>query len=278
VAAAVAVTVRDALARSGLAPLDARVLLAQALGFDRAWLVAHDADPLSAHQQAAFEALAARRRAGEPVAYLTGSREFWGLPLAVDASVLIPRPETETLVEQALNMMRQKPHPRVLDLGTGSGAIALAIAHERPDASVEAVDVSPRALALAQRNADRLKLANLCFIQSDWYEALPRGRPYDLIASNPPYVPEGNPHLSEGDVRFEPSAALRAGVDGLDALRVVIGHAPRYLAAGGRLLVEHGYDQARAVRALMADAKLEAITTHCDLAGLDRISLANKSV
>jgi release factor glutamine methyltransferase len=269
-------TLRDALAQSGLVALDAQVLLAHVLGVDRAWLVAHDADTLSSHQLAAFDALASRRRAGEPVAYLTGVREFWGLPLAVDRSVLIPRPETETVVEQALQYLRDKRDASVLDLGTGSGSIALAIAHERPEATVDAVDVSPQALAVARRNADRLKLANLRFIQSDWYAAVPPGRIYDLIASNPPYVPDRDRHLSAGDVRFEPLAALRAGADGLDALRVVIDGARARLALGGVLVVEHGYDQAHAVRALMADAGFVAISTHRDLAGLDRVSLAKQ--
>jgi release factor glutamine methyltransferase len=272
-----AVTVREALARCSLVPLDARVLLAHVLGVDRAWLVAHDDDVLSPHQLAAFDALASRRRAGEPVAYLTGLREFWDLPLAVDASVLIPRPETETLVEQALYTLRGKRDPMVLDLGTGSGAIALAIAHERADATVDAVDISSQALAVARRNADRLKLANLRFIQSDWYAALPPGRIYDLIAGNPPYVREADPHLSEGDVRFEPKAALRAGADGLDGLRAVIGGARARLAPGGALVVEHGFDQRDAVRALMADAGFVPISTHRDLAGVDRVSLAKTS-
>ena len=267
--------VREALAQSGLAPLDARVLLAHVLGVDRAWLVAHGHDALSGDQRAAFEALATRRRAGEPVAYLTGAREFWGLPLAVDPSVLIPRPETETLVEHALNALRATREPSVLDLGTGSGAVALALAHERRDASVDAADVSPRALALARRNADRLKLANVRFIQSDWYAAVPPARAYDLIASNPPYVRAGDRHLSEGDVRFEPSAALRAGADGLAALRIVVGSARAHLAPGATLIVEHGFDQGPAVRALMTQAGLVAIATHRDLAGHDRISIAN---
>jgi release factor glutamine methyltransferase len=266
------VTVREALARSGLAAFDARVLLAHVLGADRAWLVAHDDDSLEPRQLAAFDALAARRRAGEPVAYLTGTREFWGLTLAVDAAVLVPRPETETLVEQALHKLRSTRHPAVLDLGTGSGAIALAIAHERPDTNVDATDISPHALAIARGNAERLKHANVRCIQTDGYDALPPGRIYDLIASNPPYVRDGDPHLSQGDVRFEPAGALRAGRDGLDALCAIVRGARARLAPRGALVVEHGFDQALAVRAAMADAGLVGITTHQDLAGLDRVS------
>ena len=195
------------------------------------------------------------------------------MPLAVDRSVLIPRPETETLVECALRALPSDRALRVLDLGTGSGAIALAIAHERPRADVLAIDVSASAIALAQRNAERMKLANLRWLQSDWYDEL-RGdaQAFDLIASNPPYVADGDPHLGEGDVRFEPAAALRAGRDGLDALRIVIAGAPARLAPGGMLVVEHGYDQAGAVQALMRAAGLVALKSFRDLSGIARVA------
>jgi release factor glutamine methyltransferase len=268
-------SVRDALAQSALAPLDAQVLLAHVLGVDRAWLVAHAGDALRAQARGTFEALAARRRAGEPVAYLTGRREFWGLPLAVDPCVLIPRPETETLVECALVALPADRPARVLDLGTGSGAIALAIAVERPNAEVVATDKSAEALAVARANAQRLKLVNVRLLQSDWYGALPGGAArFDVITSNPPYVAAGDPHLVEGDVRFEPASALRAGPDGLDALRIVVRGAPPRLAPRGLLVVEHGFDQAAAVRALMLEVGLGDVATVRDLAGLERATQA----
>ncbi|HMA30585.1 MAG TPA: peptide chain release factor N(5)-glutamine methyltransferase [Casimicrobiaceae bacterium] len=266
-------TVRQALAQSGLVLVDAQVLLAHALGRDRAWLIAHAADPLSLEDADRFFALAGRRRDGEPVAYLTGWREFWGLRLAVDPSVLIPRPETETLVEIALARLPADRASRVLDLGTGSGAIALAIASERPRSQVVATDRSQAALALARANAKRLGIANVSFAQADWYEGLPPAAPggFDLIASNPPYVAAGDAHLREGDLRFEPIAALAAGGDGLDALRVIVAGAPARLVAGGWLAVEHGYDQSDAVERLCAAVGLEGIMHARDLAGIPRV-------
>jgi len=273
-----ALTVRQALVQASLAPIDAQVLLAHVLGVDRAWLVAHATDPLATGDLETYFTLARRRRGGEPVAYLTGTREFWGLSLAVDRSVLIPRPETETLVECALRALPADRPARVLDLGTGSGAIALAIAHERPRADVLGVDASPSALAVARRNAERVKLANVRWLQSDWYGELEGdGAPFDVIAGNPPYVADGDPHLADGDVRFEPVSALRAGRDGLDALRIVIAGAPAWLARGGTLAVEHGFEQAPAVRALMREAGLADQGTFRDLAGIERVSIAMKA-
>ena len=270
-------TVRRALAQCGLVPIDAQALLAHVLGKNRAWLAAHAEDALSRKQETTFEALARRRRDGEPVAYLIGSREFWGLPLAVSPAVLIPRPETETLVEQALARLPEERDTRVLDLGTGSGAIALAIAHSRPRATVLATDASPEALAIARDNAARLRIANVRFLQSDWYEGVPApgddaaAAPFDLIASNPPYVVAGDPHLDAGDLRFEPAAALSPGGDGLDALRVIVGGACRRLVPGGTLVVEHGYDQSAAVVDLFATAGFEDIVTARDLSGTPRV-------
>jgi release factor glutamine methyltransferase len=272
-----ALTVREALAQASLAPLDAQVLLAHVLGVGRAWLAAHATDSLAPLDVQTFFTLARRRRDGEPVAYLTGTREFFGLPLMVDRSVLVPRSETETLVETALQLLDAGRPRRVLDIGTGSGAIALAIAHERPLADVVGVDSSVAALAVAACNAERLKLANVRWLQSDWYERLDEhAAPFDVIASNPPYVADGDPHLSEGDLRFEPAAALRAGPDGLSALRVVVAGAPVRLAAGGALVVEHGFDQADAVRALMRTAGLGNPRTLRDLAGSPRVCVAVK--
>ncbi len=206
-------TISAALAQSGLVPLDAQVLLAHVVGQDRAWLVAHRGDAIAREQLDAFLALARRRREGEPVAYLTGRREFWGLPLVVSPAVLIPRPETETLVELALARLPEDRNVRVLDLGTGSGAIALAIAHERPRATVLATDVAAEALDVARDNARRLGLANIEFVLSDWYAGLAQlstGGAFDVIVSNPPYVDAADPHLREGDVRFEPARCAYA--------------------------------------------------------------------
>jgi release factor glutamine methyltransferase len=267
-------TVRQALAQAGLVPVDARALLAQVLGRDRAWLIAHETDMLALADVERFFALARRRRAGEPVAYLTGEREFWGLTLAVDRSVLIPRPETETLVECALRVLPRVRPVRVLDLCTGSGAIAIALATERPLAEIVATDVSPAAIAIARANVSRMKLERVRVIQSSWYEALPSADArFDLIASNPPYVAVGDPHLSEGDLRFEPRDALCAGPGGLDALRIIVAGARERLVPQGFLAVEHGHDQAEAVRAFMAAAELRFVESARDLAGIPRVAV-----
>jgi release factor glutamine methyltransferase len=244
------------------------------LGVDRAWLLAHATDELSRPQADAFFALAKRRREGEPVAYLTGRREFHGLDLAVTPAVLVPRPETETLVDAALERLPGDRPLRVADLGTGSGAIALAIAHARPNATVIATDISDDALAVARDNATRLELANVAFMPGSWYDALGSDAgPFDAILANPPYVADGDPHLGEGDLRHEPSVALSPGGDGLDALRIIVAGARSRLADGGWLGVEHGYDQSQAVRDLFASAGLAAIEARRDLAGIPRVVL-----
>jgi len=266
-------TVRRALAQAGLVPLDAQVLLAHALARDRAWLVAHATDPLDRGALDRFFALAKRRRDGVPVAYLTGRREFHGLDLQVDPAVLIPRPETETVVDAALMRLPADRPLRVLDLGTGSGAIALALAHALPQAELLAVDASAAALAVARANAARLALANVRFAQGDWYVGLPEGARFDAIVSNPPYVAEHDPHLAQGDVRFEPVTALTAGLDGLAALRRIVAGACGHLAPGGWLIVEHGYDQADAVRALLEGAGFAALASLRDLAGIPRVGV-----
>jgi release factor glutamine methyltransferase len=268
------VTVRRALAQSGLVPLDGQVLLAHVLGRNRAWLTAHADDALAPEQMEAFSALARRRRDGEPVAHLTGVREFWGLPFLVSPAVLIPRPETETVVELALARLPEDREVRVLDLGTGCGAIALAIARERPRARVLATDVSADALTVARENARRLALPNVDFAHSDWYAGLPpawHDVRFDLIASNPPYVAARDPHLLEGDVRFEPAAALSPGGDGLSAIRAIVGGAREHLTPGGTLVVEHGYDQSDRVREIFAAAGLAGIVAVRDLAGVLRV-------
>ena len=267
-------TVSGALAQSGLVPLDAQVVLAHVLAKPRAWLVAHGDESLSREQETAFFMLAKRRRDGEPVAYLTGIREFWGLPFRVTPAVLIPRPETESLVELALLRLPVDRKSHVLDLGTGSGAIALALAHERPHAKVLATDSSAGALAVAEDNARRLGIANVEFTRSDWYAELPdawRAVAFDLIASNPPYVATNDRHLREGDVRFEPAAALVSGSDGLAAIRQIVAGARAHLAPGGTLVVEHGYDQSERVRELFGEAGFAEIARAKDLAGIPRV-------
>jgi len=263
-------TVRQALAQSGLVPVDAKVLLAHVLGRNRAWLAAHELDALTAAQAETFFALCRKRRDGEPVAYLTGSREFWGLDLDVSPDVLIPRPETETLVEVALTKLPRDRPLRVLDMGTGSGAIALALAHDRPKAAVFATDISDAALAVARGNAQRLQLANVEFAQADWYTGIPAGQ-WDLIASNPPYVGAVDPYFEEGDLRFEPKRALASGLDGLAALRTIIGGARDRLDSGGWLVVEHGHDQSEAVRELFRAAGFQEVSATRDLAGIPRV-------
>jgi release factor glutamine methyltransferase len=264
------VKVREALAQSGLVPVDARVLLGHVLDRDRAWLAAHADDALARMDADAFFALAKRRRDGEPVAYLVGRREFWGLSLRVNGAVLIPRPETEALVEALLERLPADRPLRVLDLGTGSGAIALALARERPLAHVLATDASRDALDVARDNAGRLGLDRVTFARADWYDGLPPGT-FDAIASNPPYVADGDPHLQEGDVRFEPRGALVAGSDGLSALRTIVAGAPARLVPGGVLAVEHGHDQSARVVRLFEAAGFAAVTARRDLAGIPRV-------
>ncbi|MGJ7483891.1 peptide chain release factor N(5)-glutamine methyltransferase [Variovorax sp. LT2P21] len=264
-----------AVAALGLDRLDAQLLLLHTLGrpvHDRAWLLAHDGDALPADAWPALAALCTRRRAGEPVAYLLGEKEFHGLSLQVDARVLVPRPDTETLVDWALEVVQGCVRPKVLDLGTGSGAIALALQHARPDAQVDAVDASADALAVARANARRLGLA-VRFAQADWLAGAASG--YDLIVSNPPYIAAGDPHLPA--LAHEPAAALVSGTDGLDDIRRIVADVPAHLAPGGWLLLEHGHDQAPAVRALLTAAGLEAAQSRPDLAGIERCSGARRA-
>ncbi len=256
----------------GAASLEAHLLLGQALGRPRAWLLAHPEQGLDESARAAFEGLLARRRQGEPVAYLLGRREFFGLDLRVTRDVLIPRPETELLVELALAHLPPEVPAEVLDLGTGSGAIALALAHARPAARLTAIDRSARALAVARDNARRLGLERVRFLEGDWFSPLPAGMRFDLIVANPPYVAVGDPHLAEGDLRFEPATALVGGADGLAALSTIIAQAGQWLAPGGSLWLEHGYDQAAPCRSLLERAGFEAVASHRDLAGQERVS------
>jgi release factor glutamine methyltransferase len=249
-----------------LEPREARLLLAQATGFSEASVLAHPERELPAEAETRFRDLAARRKHGEPIAYLLGEKEFYGLPLAVNPAVLIPRPETELLVELAL---ARKP-ASVLDLGTGSGAIALALKRHLPAARVVAVERSAAALAVAQRNALKLGL-EVEFRHGLWFEPV-AGECFDVVVSNPPYVAMGDPHLDAGDLRFEPRSALVAGVDGLESIRAIVRGAPGHLNPGGRLLLEHGLGQDAEVRRLLREAGLEDIATWPDLAGIARVS------
>ena len=266
------------LRASALPPLEARILLGHVLGWRRTELITRSDEPLDAALVARYQALAARRLAGEPVAQLVGAREFFGLELEVTPDVLIPRPETELLVETALAALEGLTRPRVLDLGTGTGAIAVALASVRPDAQVWAVDRSADALAVATRNAARLLDATrhggpLQLARSDWYDALDPALHFDVIVSNPPYIASGDPHLSEGDLRFEPRGALTDEADGLSAIRAIVASAPaRFAERGGVLWLEHGYDQAAAVRALLDEAGFADVRSERDLAGIERIS------
>ena len=252
----------------GLARVDAQILLLHSLQrpqHDRAWLLAHDSDALSSAQETAWQNALQRRLQGEPVAYITGRKDFFGLTLNVDARVLDPRPDTEILVEWALELLPAGQPSRVLDLGTGSGAVALALQHQRPAAQVTAVDASADALAVASANAQRLNLAVNCVL-SHWMDAVPG--PFELIVSNPPYVAEGDPHLAA--LTHEPLSALTSGADGLDDIRQIIAQAPSRLAPGGWLLLEHGWDQAAPVQALLREAGFVQVQSRRDLSGIER--------
>jgi release factor glutamine methyltransferase len=254
------------------ARIEAQVLMRRALGdVTRAWLIAHENDTPSAAQAVAFAALLQRRLNGEPVAYVLGEREFYGLNFSVWPQVLIPRPDTETLVDAALARIPQDQPCRVLDMGTGSGAIAIVIARQRPLASVTGIDRSPAALDVASHNARQLGAANLEFQLSHWFSAL-ADEAFDIIVSNPPYIAADDPHLSQGDLRFEPASALASGADGLDDIREIVRMAPKHLAAGGWLLLEHGYDQAEHVAALLREAGFGEVASVKDLAGILRVT------
>ncbi|WP_049414508.1 peptide chain release factor N(5)-glutamine methyltransferase [Stenotrophomonas maltophilia] len=271
--------VADASARLGGvdARHEAELLLLHVLDRPRSWLFAHATDPLAAADQATFEALLARRVAGEPVAYLIGRRGFWTLDLEVDPATLIPRPETELLVELALERLPPDQALQLADLGTGSGAIALALASERPRAQVLATDASTGALAVAARNAARHELGNVRFAEGghDWYAPL-QGVRFDLIASNPPYIASDDPHLEQGDLRFEPSTALASGMDGLDDIRRIVDGGQAHLRPGGWLLIEHGRDQGAAIRALFEATGFVEVQTVQDLEQRDRITLGRR--
>ena len=262
-------------ARARIDATDAELLLAHVLGASRGWLFAHSTDALPAARGQDFEVLVARRAAGEPVAYLVGHRGFWSLDLRVTPDTLIPRPETELLVELALARMPRTSAMGVADLGTGSGAIALAIARERPNARVVATDASAAALGVARGNALAHRLEHVDFRLGSWCAALAGDR-FELIVSNPPYIAEADPHLGQGDLRHEPRSALAAGPDGLDDIRVIVRDAPGHLVDGGWLLVEHGFAQGPAVRALFEAEGLVDVETKRDLEERDRVTLGRR--
>ncbi len=255
------------------AALEAQLLLQSALNVNRAWLIAHENEVLAADIHQTFKALFKRRLAGEPIAYILGYREFYGLHLQVTPNTLIPRPDTETLVDAALAKVLDSANLSVLDLGTGTGAIALAIAKHRPNANVVGLDASPAALNVAKNNAASLAISNVQFVLSDWFNALADER-FDLIVSNPPYIEQNDAHLSQGDLRFEPISALASGADGLDDIRHIVEHCLIYLKPQAWLMLEHGYQQAAAVAALMAQVGLVDIQTCKDLAGNNRVTMA----
>lgn len=273
-------SVRDNLRRTAELPdsdtarLDLEVLLGHVLQKPRTWLYSWPEHELSESAQQQFDRILERRAHGEPVAHLVGQREFWSLPLKVDASTLIPRPETELLVEVALELCPQ-PRAQVLDLGTGTGAIALALASERPGWQIVAAEKSPEAVALAEENRAALGLGNVQVLRSDWFAQVP-AQQFDLIVSNPPYIDAADPHLAEGDVRFEPRSALVAGRSGLADIEQIAGEALAYLAPEGWLVVEHGWQQAGPVRELFARAGLRQVSSRNDYAGRERLTLGRR--
>lgn len=258
------------------AKLDVELLLAHVLKKPRSYLYTWPGKELGSQQQTEFEQLLARRQAGEPVAYLLGQQGFWTLDLQVSAHTLIPRPETELLVETTLSLAMETLPVRVLDLGTGTGAIALALASERPQWQITGVDAVAEAVQLAQHNGLSCQQPQVRFLQSDWFSAL-TGEYFEIIVSNPPYISLDDPHLEQGDVRFEPSSALVSGADGLDDIRHIVRHAGRHLAEQGWLLFEHGYQQAAAVRTLLAQAGFVRVRSERDLAGHERVTLGQWS-
>ncbi len=250
---------------------DAEILLGYVTGRARTYILAFAETTLTSTEQEQLETLLVRRERGEPIAHLTGQREFWSLPLFVSPVTLIPRPDTECLVEQALARLPAEPC-RILDLGTGTGAIALALATERPDCQVTAVDFLPDAVALATRNAQHLDIRNVTILRSDWFSAL-AGQRFTVIVSNPPYIDETDPHLDQGDVRFEPKSALVAGENGLADLAHIITTARDYLLPGGYVLLEHGWQQAAAVRELFTAMGYQQVETCQDYGGNERLTL-----
>ncbi len=256
---------------SDSADLDAEVLLSHVLNKPRSHLRAWPEKILSSQQTQHYQQLIEQRYSGMPVAYLTGQREFWSRDFMVSPDVLIPRPDTELLIELSLNLLKHKPNARVLDLGTGSGIIAITLAAERPGLTVFATDICAKALSIAKNNATKHRVNNVHFLQSNWFNAIERST-FDLIISNPPYIKENDPHLSEGDVRFEPEQALTAAESGLKDIKLITKHGRNYLKPDATLLIEHGYDQQTSVQNIFNMFNFENIKTHPDLAGHPRVT------
>lgn len=255
--------------------LEVQLLLERVLTVNHAWLITHADDEINSETHQQFEALIQRRISGEPIAHILGEREFYGLGFKVTPDTLIPRPDTETLVEAALAKISPSETTRILDLGTGSGAIALAIAKHRPNANVIAVDVSQAALSVAKENAKALNIHNVQFLLSDWFSTL-TNQHFHVIVSNPPYIEQDDSHLKQGDLRFEPISALASGEDGLDDIRQIILNASAHLKPKGWLVFEHGYNQAKSVSALLASAHFSSIETLKDLGSNDRVAFGQK--
>jgi release factor glutamine methyltransferase len=266
--------VRLLSAQSEQPKLEAEILLSHVTGKSRTHFRAFAESEVTAAEALLYRRLIEQRQSGQPIAYLTGTREFWSLNFEVTSDVLIPRPETELLVEIALEWIRILPKPRVLDLGTGSGAIPISIAKERPDAELTAVELSPNALALAKNNAIRLGAPRIRFLLGDWLQALPSAEPFDLIVSNPPYISDQDGHLESGDLRYEPRSALASGPEGLDAIRTIAREARAFIRPGGGLALEHGFQQAPAIHAILADQGYHSIETRTDLQRHPRVTMA----
>lgn len=262
---------RDLASASESAQLDAEVLLCHCLGKPRSFLRAWPEQQLSTPQAEQFEHLLTKRKQGQPIAYLTGEREFWSRSFLVTPDVLIPRPDSELLIELSLSLLAIQQTGKLIDLGTGSGILALTLAAERPLLDVIATDFSSAALAVAQKNAKRLQIANVRFLQSHWFDKVAE-KGFDLVISNPPYIADDDPHLQQGDVRFEPTTALVSGEQGLQDIRLLATQARQHLKPGGHLLLEHGYQQGKAVQAILNELNYRQVTTHRDLSGNPRVT------
>jgi release factor glutamine methyltransferase len=257
------------------ARLDAEILFCNVMQFKRSRIYSHPEQLVPEAKSVLFQSLIEQRQQGHPIAHLTGKKEFWSLELTVNKDTLIPRPETELLVETALQMIPENAAFNILDLGTGSGAIAIAIASERPDCKIVATDINKNALTIAKENAETHQIENIQFYLSDWYKNIP-SKSFDLVVSNPPYIKQDDEHLSQGDVRFEPELALVAGIDGMQAINIILENAKRYLASDACLLIEHGYDQKSLVQQAFLKHDFNQLKTFQDLSGQDRITLGYK--
>ena len=264
-------TAEQSINGSESARLDAEILFCDVMQFDRSRIYSHPEQVVPDDKSALFQSLIEQRLLGRPIAHITGKKEFWSLELAISEDTLIPRPETELLVETALQMIPDNEAFNILDLGTGSGAIAIAIASERPNCKIVATDINKNALTMAKKNAETYQLQNIQFCRSNWYLDIPL-QTFDLIVSNPPYIKQNDEHLSQGDVRFEPELALVAGADGMQAINMILENANRYLASNASLLIEHGYDQKQLVQEAFLKHDFRQLKTFQDLSGQDRIT------